>query len=215
MRFIISFVLAATSVVCAAEQTEYEPGYEPDIVFLLCDRSGQKNLAGEEGEGHWVVLFDRANLWLGKYHLYYDNFDTDIVGQHVLSELQSDFQKGIVSNDPNGERLSLLKWDSECNEAPDNINFVGCGPFSKPEPVSTVSGFFKRLSRDRPSMYEIFGPYMTGLNRESLTYTHLGQDYPCVIASVAEVAEQLRSDWLTVEEGRSSKKPNARFSFIR
>ena len=156
MRFIISFVLAATSVVCAAEQTEYEPGYEPDIVFLLCDRSGQKNLAGEEGEGHWVVLFDRANLWLGKYYLYYDNFDTDIVGQHVLSELQSDFQKGIVSNDPNGERLSLLKWDSECNEAPDNINFVGCGPFSKPEPVSTVSGFFKRLSRDRVNVRNLW-----------------------------------------------------------
>lgn len=207
MRFIVSFVLAATSVVCAAEQTEYEPGYEPDVVFLLCDRSGQEQFITKvKQRGHWVVLFDRANLWLGDYHVYVKNFATDNVREHVLSDLRGDLSKGVVSKDPNGESLSRLEWDSECEEAPDNINFVGCGPFSKPEPISSVSGFVERLARERPSMYEVFGPYLAGLNRETLKYTHMGTDYPCVVSSVDGVAEQFRSDWLTIEESRSSIK---------
>ena len=56
-------------------------------------------------------------------------------------------------------------------------------------------------------------PVHDGLNESHLIRTW--DKITCVIASVAEVAEQLRSDWLTVEEGRSLKKPNARFSLIR
>ena len=44
---------------------------------------------------------------------------------------------------------------------------------------------------------------VTGLNEVTNLYAP-GTRLPCVIASVAEVASS-RSDWLTVEEGRSSK----------